>query len=471
MVEANHPRFEFVIQEPNAKLSRENHSKIRRHATKAVVAARRKRDPLYPLLQPLPLSDLEVLLSDCGLTHIDCSALASIHLGDTAAVLLRKDPTQLKSVLSCRQQSYFSFIPARFGKVAVLDDAFRALITLAHSLVAPTKSARPLVAFGHYGKALRSLQSAVDDPNSRYAPETLCAVGILALFEVLNPSSIKLWNRHIDGASRLIQARGPGRFWSDFDGSLLTTLGSPICANALLTGQECFLATPPWQETLSGLINTDEMFTERSPLTVTNLMLMSQLGGLKKETAEVIYAHGRGELVNTDDLVRRLREHRARETAWRRDYNMALLLAAESYNSQGEKEFDKRYELLGMHFIMRIFINRFLCSLVSKDCSFLEEEVLSAAAELKQLHDTLMQHNSAHYRAGWFLTQKVIIATLVFATHDDYIKADKDEPIANVATWQRFTKWCDMRRLANPSWNARLQPEATNHSRPASPEV
>jgi hypothetical protein len=36
----------------------------------------------------------------------------------------------------------------------------------------------------YYGKALRSLQSAIDNPKEHQTAEILCAVSLLALFEV-----------------------------------------------------------------------------------------------------------------------------------------------------------------------------------------------------------------------------------------------------------------------------------------------
>jgi hypothetical protein len=98
--------------------------------------------------------------------------------------MLSLEPSQLPGVLLCRQQSYFSFIPARFGQVLVLDDAFRCLITMAHSLLIPTYKPDNSVILSQYGKALHSLQSAVNHPTARYGSEALCATGILALFEV-----------------------------------------------------------------------------------------------------------------------------------------------------------------------------------------------------------------------------------------------------------------------------------------------
>ena len=85
-----------------------------------------------------------------------------------------------------------AFVPPRFGHIAALDDAFRCLVTAAHSTLVtsgPRYSDRTLAC---YDKALRSLQSAVDDPRARQKPEILCAVSLLALFEV---SQCQSWHQ------------------------------------------------------------------------------------------------------------------------------------------------------------------------------------------------------------------------------------------------------------------------------------
>lgn len=99
-------------------------------------------------------------------------------------MVLSSEPSWLPGVLSCRQRSYFSFIPPRFGHSVALDDAFRCLITVAHSKLVPDHQSSHELIFSYYGKALRSLQSAVIDPKARYSVEALCATAILALFEV-----------------------------------------------------------------------------------------------------------------------------------------------------------------------------------------------------------------------------------------------------------------------------------------------
>lgn len=65
-----------------------------------------------------------------------------------------------------------------------LDDAFRCLITAAHSLLVPNDSQGDEAILHGYGKALSSLQQAIYQPNNRYAAEILCAMGILSIIEV-----------------------------------------------------------------------------------------------------------------------------------------------------------------------------------------------------------------------------------------------------------------------------------------------
>lgn len=65
-----------------------------------------------------------------------------------------------------------------------LDDAFRCLITAAHSLLVPNDVRGDEVTLHSYGKALQSLQQAIYKPSNRSAAEILCAMGILSIVEV-----------------------------------------------------------------------------------------------------------------------------------------------------------------------------------------------------------------------------------------------------------------------------------------------
>lgn len=65
-----------------------------------------------------------------------------------------------------------------------LDDAFRCLITAAHSLLVPNDIRGDEVILHCYGKALQSLQQAIYQPDNRNDAEILCAMGILSIVEV-----------------------------------------------------------------------------------------------------------------------------------------------------------------------------------------------------------------------------------------------------------------------------------------------
>jgi hypothetical protein len=97
MTDSLHSGFEFVIQDPNERFSKETQTIIRKRAMHAVGAARRRSDPhssssptsdprrraprdTHPL-PPMPISGLELLVRDSGLDPIDLSALASVHIG------------------------------------------------------------------------------------------------------------------------------------------------------------------------------------------------------------------------------------------------------------------------------------------------------------------------------------------------------------------------------------------------------
>lgn len=102
--------FEFVVQDPKERFSKETQTKIRKQAMRAVGARRRLGGSKSPSptavskpqrprkeeevdiegsLVPMPLSGIELLIKDRGLNPIDLSALASVHIG---AMLVTTDP-------------------------------------------------------------------------------------------------------------------------------------------------------------------------------------------------------------------------------------------------------------------------------------------------------------------------------------------------------------------------------------------
>ena len=133
----------------------------------------------------LPSKGFELMKIEYGVDILDLSGLITIHVGRAAARILSSDRALLVRLLQCKQQwSYLSYLPGRYGYSACLDDAMRCVAAKMRQIVLSTDQQPDSIVLSLYGKALKSLQAAVNDPVSCLEPNVLCATEILALFEV-----------------------------------------------------------------------------------------------------------------------------------------------------------------------------------------------------------------------------------------------------------------------------------------------
>jgi hypothetical protein len=121
---------------------------------------------------------------------VDLSRLASLHLGRFAGKTLSADPSQLPSLLRKRQSSYLTYLPSRYEHSPCLKDAIDCIIARVRSILAPDDKKLRSSVVPLYVKALKSLQNALDSPVQCYEPEVLCAIEILALYEVIHPKRL-----------------------------------------------------------------------------------------------------------------------------------------------------------------------------------------------------------------------------------------------------------------------------------------
>lgn len=132
----------------------------------------------------LPGSDYELVSIKTDFDILDLSTIATLHVNRAARAALSKNPLQFISQLRANKQwSYLSFLPSRYGQVACLSDATDCVTARARQIIAPNWT-RESAAISSYVKALDSLQKALDNPAERFKPEVLCAIEILALYEV-----------------------------------------------------------------------------------------------------------------------------------------------------------------------------------------------------------------------------------------------------------------------------------------------
>lgn len=130
----------------------------------------------------------ESMRIDYGFDLLDVSALITFHTGRVTARLLSSEPFRLIHVLRCRQWSYFSFLPSRYGDNASLDNAAHCVAAKLRQWMSSPSDTPDSNVLSLYSKSLTSLQSALNDPIVCLEPETLCATAILAIYEVNPPS-------------------------------------------------------------------------------------------------------------------------------------------------------------------------------------------------------------------------------------------------------------------------------------------
>ena len=132
----------------------------------------------------MPCTGYEMLRMQSNFDILDLSALTTFHVGRVTAEILNKSPLLLVEVLHCRQWSYFSYIPSRYGHFACLDDAVQCVAKRVRCWIEGDLCADPSV-LSLYTKALNSLQSALNDPVLYAKAETLCATELLSIYEVI----------------------------------------------------------------------------------------------------------------------------------------------------------------------------------------------------------------------------------------------------------------------------------------------
>lgn len=115
---------------------------------------------------------------------LDLSALTGFHSGRATVHALSHQPSLLVEIMCCRQWSYISYLPSRYGHTVCLDDAIRCVAAKVRFRLSSPTAPLSATVLALYSKALASLQAALSDPQHCLQAEVLCATEILALYEV-----------------------------------------------------------------------------------------------------------------------------------------------------------------------------------------------------------------------------------------------------------------------------------------------
>ncbi|KAK7975849.1 hypothetical protein PG989_014312 [Apiospora arundinis] len=345
----------------------------------------------------MPPMGLETVTAKTGLNILDLSALTMVQVGQTASAILELQTNELSGLVSRRRRSYLSFVPIKYGHSPYLDEAVRCLAMRARRVLVPSARPPETREILQYGRALQSLQEAVNGQNWHDA-DVLCTVELLSLYELLESQRSHAWERHIAGAARLIQMRGPMRFLSAYEMSLLFSLMGPLVFESCRLNQACFLDEEPWQRLLKYVIAPGEMLSARSYIAVSSWVIFIKFPRLLRDVTNMIYGD------TQDDqtvLYERILAFRAELHQWRKEFD-AIVAASGNERNVSMFDTDVRSELLGANLELLSSANRLLTCVSGECLEDFERQAVCCARDQRQLSVDTMRVNPW---AGFYLRQ------------------------------------------------------------------
>ncbi|KAK8115928.1 hypothetical protein PG984_012430 [Apiospora sp. TS-2023a] len=356
---------------------------------------RRTRQARPP--RAMPPMGLETVTAKTGLNILDLSALTMVQVGQTASAILELQTNELSGLVSRRRRSYLSFVPIKYGHSPCLDEAVRCLAMRARRVLVPSARPPETREMLQYSRALQSLQDAVNGPNWHDA-DVLCTVELLSLYELLEFQRSHAWERHIAGAARLIQMRGPMRFLSAYDMSLLFSLMGPLVFESCRLNQACFLDEDPWQRLLKYVVAPDEILSARSYIAISSWCIFIKFPRLLRDVTNLMY----GDTQNDQTvLYERVLAFKTELHQWRKEYD-AIVTKTGNVRNMATFDTDVRSELLGANLELLSTSNRLLTCLSGENMEDFERQAVGCAREQRQLSVDTMRVNPW---AGFYLRQ------------------------------------------------------------------
>jgi hypothetical protein len=163
-----------------------------------------------------------------------------------ASALVEKlnESTDSRYCLSWIYGGYLADIPKRLGRSKALDAAVAALVSAHSNYVACQKFVSP-EALSRYSHAITTLRLCLDDRTQACTAETLCAVTLLPLCQVINCPSKSKWpvlmfvqgflgvheglrTSHCEGAVQILKVRGFYDRNNEFERKLLLALRGSV---------------------------------------------------------------------------------------------------------------------------------------------------------------------------------------------------------------------------------------------------
>jgi hypothetical protein len=89
-----------------------------------------------------------------------------------------------------------------------------------------------------YGRALKAVQRAIQEPSQATKDETLLSILLFSIYESTTTSNIDNWSKHIKGAVSIVRSRGPAQFDDTESLLLFRSTRTQMLANAIMRGED-----------------------------------------------------------------------------------------------------------------------------------------------------------------------------------------------------------------------------------------
>ncbi|UKZ71439.1 uncharacterized protein TrAtP1_012394 [Trichoderma atroviride] len=396
-------------------------------------------------IQPPFSSPYSNLLVTEYFSILDLAPFTGLRLGATTLSFFTKDPSNIIRALSSSvpgSQKFLSFIFPRYGQALTLSLAVDCIVVKVQQMIMDVGStfAHNIVLRQHT-RVLECIQQDLNDRSQWMSSETLCAIQLLGLFDLINNASLQSWLCHVAGASRLIEQRGARNFKSDFDLAILTAQIGPIITEAILDNRHCFLTDESWKTVICESILSDEYFYNYRDIVTclwthlvwgpnhfklaTDMISAMEAPTPQEYTALIkdMISHNESLLCLTDLLQQRLAAADNRSE-----------IVPGSKGSQVNP-----LEIEGTLIICRLMKLRLLFALDPARFSAMEAESQNLASQVMYFDEQLGQEKEGRIMGGLFMSQTTWIARATIETYDVWKTEVGSEGM--IAKW-KFEAWC-----------------------------
>ncbi|CAK1360682.1 hypothetical protein CB0940_06682 [Cercospora beticola] len=384
-----------------------------------------------PFILPVPMTGYEATRSRFGVDLSMLDRLTSFSVGKTTMGQLAEDPFRIYSLVVDsapeRTGSYLALVPKRYGESRVLSAVTDCLLAKANSTLMPCVE-NEVTSSKLYARALNVLQRSIADDGKSIDADLVCAVQMMTLNELLDPSRIDAYANHVAGSTRLMEHRSPRAFKDEFEKALFHSHVGPVVSEALHNNTHCYLAEPEWTALYESLATATDKLTERHELVISARKLIFPLPGLWHDVSKALKSHQNlQESVLLHRLEQRCRALDSQYAIWReayKEYCMSRSLAIPT-----EQEVNIRRETYGQALESLLIVKMLLATVIS-DASVVAEEIRVLA---KQIMDLQRQPVPKH---SWLFTgQEVGVAQVAIATCDNFL-----EDLSHLPPEERLSK-------------------------------